>query len=501
MATNTNDNFGKSQLDKYGSSLPPRDRETKQLRRVFRRLSRKQKEFHVKFTDNNSSPGQTITSSYHQTSNAMTLEQMTRINQDGGDPGSSDQRAVHSFLPQGTGISFIDDVLARDSLSRCKPASGNSTKEQQTSSRLVLELNGPPRSGMTSILLAVAARYVASTSKMFLGTEFAKNSHDQYRGGSPGGCPRPTKRRKQSDNHTSSPVTEPRVVILDLEKGVHAVKLFLAIREAVLRRWGETAAAREWKRDQTKLWNLDGAREAVSDKYVDKSNVTMEEQGQIDLAITSCLGRIHVVQPRDFTYLSLVATVEVLRQSLDEERALKKPMAEAKKQPSSQFGHPHKHDKPPFSNVAKQQEPPTLILIDSLSTLDESTRFQESLPTTLGSNHSSGGSGLSDRNEFYRQLTRLREDHETAIIAASRSAPSMNNKAKDQASRGSSGGKRGGNSLFDKMVSHRISLHHVAEGTSEDQAGYDFVATLNAKNNQEGVRMFPYSVTAGGISC
>jgi len=502
MATNANDNNGKSQLDCYGSSLPPRDRETKQLRRIFRRLSRKQKEFHVKFTEKNSSSGQTNTSSYYQTSNAMTtLEQMTRINQDGGTSGSSDQLAIHSFLPQGTGISFIDAVLARDSLLRCKPASGNSTKEQQTSSRLVLELNGPPRSGMTSILLAVAARYVASTSKMFLGTGFANDSHDQYRGGSPGGCPRPTKRRKQNDNHTSSSVTEPRVVILDLEKGIHPVKLILAIREAVLRRWDETAAAREWKRDQTKLWNLDGAGEAVSDKYVDKSNDTVEEQDQINLAITSCLGRIHVVQPRDFTYLSLVATVEVLRQSLDEERALKNPTAEAKKQPCSQFGHPHKHDKHPFSNVDKQQEPPTLILIDSLSTLDESTRFQESLPTTSGSNYSSGGSGLSDRNEFYRQLTRLREDHETAIIAASRFVPSMNNKANDQAARGVPGGKRGGNSLFDKMVSHRISLHHVVEGTSEDRVGYDFVATLNAKNNQEGARIFPYTVAAGGISC
>mmetsp|Transcript_37677 Transcript_37677/g.67863 ORF Transcript_37677/g.67863 Transcript_37677/m.67863 type:complete len:228 (-) Transcript_37677:65-748(-) len=225
----------------------------------------------------------------------------------------------------------------------------------------------------------------------------------------------------------------------------------------------------------------------------------MEEQRQIEFAIASCLGRIHLVQPRDFTYLSLVATIEVLRQSLDKERALQNPMVDTKKHPSPQCSHPKKNGKPPVTNVNKPQEPPTLILIDSLTTLDASTWYQESLPTTSGSNRSSGGSGLSDRNEFYRQLIRLREEHEITILGASRSVPSVNNRANDQASRGISGGKRGSNSLWDKMVSHRVSLHHVAEGTSEDRAGYDFVATLNA-NDKEGARVFPYSVTAGGIT-
>ena len=108
-------------------------------------------------------------------------------------------------------------------------------------------------------------------------------------------------------------ITESQVVILDLEKDVHAVKLLLSVREAVLRRWDETAAAREWKREQEILWKMDGAGEAVPEEQERKRNDTIEEQSQIDLAIASCLGRIHVVQPRGFMCLSLVAMIEVLR--------------------------------------------------------------------------------------------------------------------------------------------------------------------------------------------
>ena len=358
---------------------------------------------------------------------------------------------------------------------------------------------------MTSILLTMAARYVASTSNLLLGTECtADGSYRQWNDSftiptdaSEEGH-RPTKRRRQSNSTTAA--TEPRVVILDLEKGVHAVKLILSVREAVLRRWGETAAARQWKMMQERLWRIDDS----SDYYGDESNNTMDEQRQIELAIASCLGRIHVVQPRDFTYLSLVATLEVLRQSLDKEKVVQKhPMADSKRQrPSQQFGRPTRNVK----HISTNQEPPTLILIDSLTTLDASTRFQESLPATAsGSNRTgSGSSGLSDVNEFYRQLIRLREEHEVAILGASRFIPSVNRSNNDQsASRTSLGGsKRGGSSmLWEKMVSHRITLHHVAEGTAEDRAGYDFAATLNANGTGEGASVFPYSITAGGIAC
>jgi len=299
-----------------------------------------------------------------------------------------------------------------------------------------------------------------------------------------GQSPRSSKRRKLASSSPSVTI-EPRVVILDLEKGIHAVKLILAVREAVLRRWDETAAARQWKREQTKHWKLNATGDKSSPREEEMIGTTMNEQRQIELAITSCLGRINIVQPRDFTYLSLVATIEALGHNLDKERGLvNESMSSPKKSSSPQKSRSvGKHN---------QQQPPTLIMIDSLTTLDASTRHLESLPTTSstssGSKSSGSNTGLSERNEFYRQLIRLREEHEVAIIATSRSIPNSN----------SSGSKRGGATLFDKMVSHRVALHHVVEGTQEDQKGYDVVATLN-KEDAGGV--YPYSVTAGGVFC
>ena len=296
---------------------------------------------------------------------------------------------------------------------------------------------------------------------------------------SEGQTPRSSKRRKLTSSSPS--IIEPRVVILDLEKGIHAVKLILAVREAVLRRWDETAAARQWKREQAKLWKLNATGDKSSPREEEMMGTTINEQRQIELAITSCLGRINIVQPRDFTYLSLVATIEALGHSLDKERGL---LDESLSSP--------KKSRSGVDIQNQQQQPPTLIMIDSLTTLDASTRHLESLPTssTSSGNKSSGSNtGLSERNEFYRQLIRLREEHKVAIIATSRSLPSANN---------SGSSKRGGTTLFDKMVSHRLTLHQVVVGTREDQAGYDFVATLN-KEDAGGV--YPYSVTAGGVYC
>ena len=341
---------------------------------------------------------------------------------------------------------------------------------------------------MTSILLAVAARYVASTSNLFInngGEGCSDKPADNPTNSASAEGLRPTKRRKRSE--TSTPPVEPRVVILDLEKGVHAVKLILGVREAVLRRWEETAAARQWKREQDKLWTTNESE--TTDTPEEQFNNTLNEQREIEHAIASCLGRINIVQPRDFTYLSLVATVEALRQSLDNDRGPTEQVAgDTPKKPSSQFGH-QKSNAKPSSTTVDRQHPPTLILIDSLTTLDASTRYLESLSTTTsGSNRIiSGGSGLSDRNEFYRQLIRLREEHETAIVATSRCASNAHG--------------RSSHGLWEKMVSHKVNLHHVAEQTQEDQAGYDFVATLNSHESQEGANVFPYSVTAGGIAC
>ncbi|KAL9181144.1 hypothetical protein ACHAXT_009949 [Thalassiosira profunda] len=457
--------------------LSTREQEGKRLRRIFRRLRRKQKEYQAKFVDTTSASQQQANGAYYQNSNALSVDQMAAINRDCAET-EKDRMAMNALLPMGTGISFLDAVLGRESLLQSKSAGEKNAKEQKTLSRLVLEMNGPAWSGMTSILLAAAARYVASTCSIFLGDDWPMEG----RGGtatsaandSADSNARPAKRRRKDASATTR-VIEPRVVVLDLEKGVHAAKLVLAVREAVLRRWDETGPARQWRKKQQKQWSQNGAEAMESETNEVEDEFPLHERRQIELAIASCLGRIHVVQPKDFTYLSLVATVETLRHTLDEESALKHPVKT--------------EEKGSFDN-GKQQQAPTLILIDSLTTLDASTRFQESLTTTTstGSNRSSGSSGLSDRNVFYRQLMRLRDEHEVVIIGASRSAPSTG-KHKDS-SRGA-GGPRG--SIWDKMVSHRVSLHHVAEGTAEDQAGYDFVAIGNASGNNDGPSVFPYA--------
>lgn len=305
------------------------------------------------------------------------------------------------------------------------------------------------------------------------------------------------KTRKRRNVNTCCPVptsTEARVVILDLEKGVHAVKLVLSVREAVLRRWEETASARQWKREQDKLWNMESnCTDANNDGG--KFNTTMNEQRQIELAIASCLGRINIIQPRDFSYLSLVATLEALRHSLDEKR-------DAAMKEDSTAGS---------SSITRLPESPTLIMIDALTTLDATTRHLESLPTKNAdgnrcSSSGGGGTGLSERNEFYRQLNRLREVHEIAIFATSRCLPTNVKVGRPNEQPARIGGKLFGSSyssssLWEKMVSHRISLHHVVEGTQECQAGYDFVAILKTKGVQEVSRVFPYSIMAGGIAC
>ncbi len=106
---------------------------------------------------------------------------------------------------------------------------------------------------------------------------------------------------------------------------------------------------------------MDGAGEAVSEEQERKRNDTIEEQSQIDLVIASYLGCIHVVQPCSFMCLSLVVMIEVLRQSLVDERALKHSVAETNKEPSARFGRRQKGNEATLTNAAKQQEPPTLI--------------------------------------------------------------------------------------------------------------------------------------------
>ena len=149
MTTDNNNHYGgNSQHDNNNDNSPlsTREQETKKLRRIFRRLRRKQKEFQIKFINNNdntTSADDNNDTSYHETSNSLSIEQMAQINQDCILESESDLFAIHSFIPQGIGISFIDAILASKKELQHQQQHQQSKaaeNEQQTMSRLVLEL-------------------------------------------------------------------------------------------------------------------------------------------------------------------------------------------------------------------------------------------------------------------------------------------------------------------------------------------------------------------------
>ena len=109
--------------------LPPRVEEMKRLRRILRRLRRKRTELREKF----------------RCRAAVISEQTNSVNHErSAETPDSDQCAILSFLPHGTGISFIDAALNRESLLQSKLSMSGSEsdrlQQQKSSSRLVLEL-------------------------------------------------------------------------------------------------------------------------------------------------------------------------------------------------------------------------------------------------------------------------------------------------------------------------------------------------------------------------
>lgn len=404
------------------------EEETQRLKRILRRLRRKEKEFRFKHTE------MRTCSSYHQKTNSIPAEAMQQIHTESSSEKENDKLAIQSFLPQGTGLAFVDSILARAD-------SKNDEDNEQSCNWPILELNAPPRSGATSTLVAVAARYVACTSSLF----FSQNGHMHVGECDDGG--RAFKRRRLVLDEMNP--NEPSVVLLDVEKSCNIAKLVCAVKEATFRRWDETSNARQWMSDQEVKWRRNLVRPFTKEStQVDADDFASKDDTEIiERIVASCLGRIHVVQPRDFNYLSLVATIEVLRQSLDDRR-------ESKSAPTGQPGETQESFDASKLKSSKQSIPtkqaysseaPTMILIDSLSTLDASTRYQESFST--------GGSGLSNRNEFFRQLARLRESHQVVIVGASRANSSS--RPKDH--------------QWDKMVTHRVAIQNVAQGTKETQ--------------------------------
>ena len=183
---------------------------------------------------------------------------------------------------------------------------------------------------MTSVLIAVAARYVANTSPLFFDHPHPNNDTNQpvQKVTSPNTVIDPDDDRtahdkRRNDTHeTAVSSNEPRAVILDLEHGIHTAKLILSVREAVLRRWEETALARKLLKYRYSNQRMGRCDRNNHDDYADDEIDAVEEQRHIERVMASCLERIHIVQPRDYTYLSLVATIESLNKRLEDDRLL-----------------------------------------------------------------------------------------------------------------------------------------------------------------------------------
>ncbi len=89
------------------------------------------------------------------------------------------------------------------------------------------------------------------------------------------------------------------------------MKLILSVSEAVLCRWEETSLARKWRNQQLSTKKTNNGDPGLTIGHNAGEVRDTEEQLLSERAIALCLGRIHIIQPRDFTYLSLVAAIEI----------------------------------------------------------------------------------------------------------------------------------------------------------------------------------------------
>jgi len=132
MTSDIPNSHGSKKINNLYSPYTARERETKKLRHMLRKLSRKQKELRVKFTKNDNSAEKNGRSSYYNSA-------MLQINRASRETTGHDHSVIHSLLPEGTRISFLDAVLTRASL-QSKPVRESYGNEELDFFRLVLEL-------------------------------------------------------------------------------------------------------------------------------------------------------------------------------------------------------------------------------------------------------------------------------------------------------------------------------------------------------------------------
>jgi len=291
----------------------------------------------------------------------------------------------------------------------------------------------------------------------------------------------------------------PVVVILDSELGIHAPVLAAMVRAAVLRRWGETAHVRRLldKRRRSSTKSNDAADEKSSSS---SSSSEDEEWRRIQDEIVSALGRIHLIRTTSGTGLSLdgMPVLESLRHSLDKAAEVTVDGNIVDGVDGGAFASPLL---PTSSSIVR---PPTLLIVDSLTASERIDRHLEQL-----------GSGLSGRNEFFRQLARLRSAHSVAVVGTSTSsaATAVASTAMGGGAGIASGGASAGTGVdpWSKMVTARIGLLKQEDVDSAmrgdhstfSQKGSDFLAIVQSEalvsRSSSGGIVVPFAMTGSGV--
>jgi len=168
-----------------------------------------------------------------------------------------------SSIPEGTGISFMDQIFK---------------SSDKKNGNIVFEISGGSGSGKTTLATSLAASYISATSLL-----------------------------DESETNTSiTSVTQlPKIVILDAEYGIHIPILASSVRAAIIRRYQKRSDG------QSVLSAMDRS--------------TRKEEMEIEDEIASALARIHICHPRNCG-IGFVSTLEVIRHALDAQSNISNPI-------------------------------------------------------------------------------------------------------------------------------------------------------------------------------
>ncbi len=458
-----------------------------------------------------------------------------------------EQELLSSCFCRGTGLPFIDQILQLQlqqqkeqqlqqnqfkrnihttptpSTTTRTAGSYSADKDRNNHQNVAIEIVGRSGTGKSQILMSLAANYVAATSSSSFLPSFASSSSfsassntshsdtSNINSNINSNSNISSNKNNYSSNNNNSDTEEDRtelspqsssslllpfVIILDPEHAMNVHQISSNIYSAILRRWNSTDQFREY-------YDLAAASKSNNngdhhhshrhhyDYDHDATTNNNNDHESIQRDYINALERIHIIRPKDVAN-GYVATLECLHQTIVE------------------YKNAHRHCDRRDRN--KSSMPPILLLMDAaMSAFEQSDKMYESLPN---------GNGLSGRNEFVRQLNRLRLSHDIVLVAtrtirgsSSGGGGNGNRSSNSSSSIGSKSYSNFNSSLgssceaWNKIITNRIELEKVIEGTKEERDGFDFVAlmphqqSIGSVNVMDWNTMVPFSVTDDGIKC